>query len=68
MPAIRAFQVAQTRVVKVTANNVVDAVRIGNAAFENGQNSDNGVIDGPPVIWGNATTRVRVTDIAAEED
>lgn len=68
MPAIRYFEVTQQRKVKVAANSPYDAVRIAEAAFENGQNSGDGVIDGPMGVYGNARSKVRVTDIYCKED
>lgn len=67
MPEMRKFVVTEIREVAVRANTTADAVRIADAAFTNGQDIENGVIDGPPVIWGNTTTRVRQTALAAEE-
>lgn len=68
MPVIRHYRVTQTREVKVTANNPTDAVRIATAAFENGQNQDNGVVAGPSGVWGNTSTPVRPIDINAYEE
>jgi len=66
MPEIRNYVVTQTREVGVTANSLVDAIRIADAAFANGQNSDNGVIDGPQDVWGNTRTEIKETNIDAE--
>ena len=68
MPEIQHFVVTQTREVRVTANNAVDAVRIAGAAFENGQNSDYGVKNGPEGIWGNTRSQIKVTDISASKE
>lgn len=65
MPEIISYDVSQTREVKVRANSLEDAIRIANAAFNNGQNSEGGVKNGPEGIWGNTTTRVKETDITA---
>lgn len=67
MPEIRYFRVTQTREVMVTANNPADAVVIADAAFSSGQNSDSGVKHGPNGIFGNTTSRVKVTDTSAYE-
>lgn len=67
MPQIRYYKVIETRVVEVTANSPQDAVAIGAAAFNNGQNSDSGVKDGPHDVWGNTTEQVRTVRITAEE-
>lgn len=67
MPEMRNYTVIQTREVRVTANHAEDAVRIGAAAFKNGQNLDSGVIDGPEGVWGNTTSRVRQIEIIAKE-
>jgi hypothetical protein len=58
--------------VKVDATSVIDAARIANAAFLNGQNSDNGVVPGALLsdgeVWGNTTSRIRQTDLNVTED
>lgn len=63
MPEIIHYTITQTRTVDVTANNVSDAVQIAEAAFEHGQNSDNGIIikygKAPAGIYGNTTTRIK---------
>jgi hypothetical protein len=63
MPEIKHYEVEQIRRVKVQANNVVDAARIAAAAFDNGQNSGNGVINGPEGIWGNTSSKIEVTNL-----
>lgn len=68
MPETRYFEVSQTRKVKVTANTVANAILIADAAFENGQNTDDGVRNGPNGVWGNTTSRVRTTDMTAYEE
>lgn len=68
MPEMRHYEVAQTRKVKVIANSPADATAIADAAFTNGQNSDNGVKDGPAGIWGNTDSKVRVTDMTCYEE
>jgi hypothetical protein len=67
MPEMRNYIVTQTRDVKVTANNEVDAVSIAAAAFEHGQNSDVSVVrnKAPVGIWGNTSNRIRVIEIRA---
>lgn len=67
MPEMINYIVKQTRVVKVTANSPGDACDIGRRAFANGQNKEGGVIDGPVGIWGNTTSRIRVTKLEVEE-
>lgn len=67
MPEIRRYTVTQTRQVRVDANSEVDAIRIADAAFTNGQNVDNSVKDGPVGIWGNTVSRVRVVAVEAHE-
>lgn len=67
MPEMRYFTVTEVREVEVVANSVVDAGRIAAAAFENGQNSDGGVIDGPKGVWGNTRGRIRVRDQEVKE-
>lgn len=68
MPEMIHYKVSQTREVSVTANSIVDAVRIAAAAFDNGQNRHHGVINGPSDVWGNTDTRIRVIDISAREE
>lgn len=67
MPEIRRYLVKQTRTVLVDANHPGDACDIGRKAFENGQNADNGVIDGPVGVWGNTASKIRVTKLEVEE-
>ena len=68
MPEIMHFIVKEEREVRVAANSAVDAARIAEAAFSNGQNSNGGVIDGPEGIWGNTRSRVKTTSIMVLED
>lgn len=68
MPAIRHFVVKEEREVQVSANSAHEAVLIAAAAFQNGQNSGNGVIDGPPDVWGNTTSKIKTTHISATEE
>lgn len=68
MPEIRDYHVVETRSVRVSANTLVDAVRIASAAFEHGQNSSGGVSieHAPDEIWGNTTSRIRIEKMEAE--
>lgn len=68
MPEIRRYRVTQTRVVEVAANTEVDAVRIADAAFTHGQNTDLGVANGkgPEGVWGNTTNWVKTILVEAE--
>lgn len=68
MPEIRSYRVKHVRVVRVRANTLEDAVRLANAAFEHGQNSDHGIAKdkGPENIWGNTTGPITETKITAE--
>lgn len=68
MPAVKYYVVTQAREVKVTANSPEEAIRIGAAAFNNGQNRDNGVIDGPEGVWGNSTSAVIATGMSVREE
>jgi hypothetical protein len=65
MPAMLYFKVQQTREVEVCANRMEDAIRIAEAAFQNGQNFDRSVKDGPEGIWGNTTNLIKETNITA---
>lgn len=67
MPEIKRFLVTQTRTVEVTANEMGDACDIGRAAFANGLNRDNGVIDGPVGVWGNTSSKIRIKKLEVEE-
>lgn len=62
------YTISQEREVRVKANNVTDAVRIADAAFTNGQNSDSGAKDGPEGIWGNTVSEIKVIHTAARLD
>lgn len=69
MPEIIHYIITQTRTVDVSANKVSDAVRIAEAAFENGQNIDNGVkvLDHNLFgVYGNTTSRIRETALEVE--
>jgi len=70
MPAIRYFEVEETRVVRVAAHGPAQAGIIAQAAFDHGQNSDNGVVTGkgPVDVWGNTMTRIRTVSINVEEE
>lgn len=70
MPAMRRYRVTEMREVYVDANSVVDATRIGGAAFEHGQDASHGVAQGkaPEGVWGNTVTQVRAIDISATEE
>lgn len=56
----------EIREVIVTARSAKDAQAIATAAFKNGQNSANGVIDGPAGVWGNTEEQIRVTSQKVE--
>lgn len=66
MPAMKSYVVTETREVKVTATSILDASKIANAAFTYGQNSDNGVRNGPEGVWGNTTSAVAITHFAVD--
>lgn len=68
MPEVKYFTVTQEREVRVRANTAVDACRIAEAAFKNGQNADTGVVNGPEGIYGNTVTRIKETSIYAREE
>lgn len=68
MPEINDYTVVQVRQVRVTANSAVDAVRIAQAAFENGQNVERGVIRGPDGVWGNTRSRIETVSISAHKE
>ena len=69
MPEIRRYIVTQTREVHVTANSAADAVRLADAAFEHGQNSDSGIArdKAPEGVWGNTESRIRTVETWAKE-
>lgn len=68
MPEIIYYNVSQTREVRVRANSTIDALRLAEAAFENGQDSDDKVIDAPEGVWGNLVSKVRECDLSATRD
>jgi hypothetical protein len=68
MPEAKYYDVVQTRIVKVRANDAISAAKIAEAAFENGQNTDNGVKNPPEGVWGNTTSRVEVIDVHIRKD
>lgn len=61
MPEIRYFTVTQTREVKVDANDPLEAVQIGAAAFK-------GEINKGDLAWGRIARPVRERSIDATED
>jgi hypothetical protein len=68
MPEIKNFVVVQTSTVRVRANSARDAALIAAAAFDHGQNSDQGIAKPeavPEGVWGNTTHAIRVTGIQA---
>lgn len=69
MPEIRYYTVTQQRQVQVTANNVCDATRLAEKAFEEGQASNHGLwnklgLDG---VWGDTTSKIREISLHAKE-
>jgi hypothetical protein len=71
MPEMISYTVTQTREVKVTANSMVDAIRIAEVAFDKGQNADCGINtkdipDDMKGVWGNTRSFVKEIDIHAE--
>lgn len=68
MPEIKYYVVTQEREVQVVANNPIDAARIAQAAFDNGQNQDNGVKDPPDGVFGNTRSKITNKDIWAREE
>lgn len=70
MPEVRYYTVTQERQVKVTANSAVDAARIAEDAFENGQHKSEPSVasSGIEGIWGNTRSFVRTVDIHVRED
>lgn len=69
MPEVHSYTVEQIRKVEVRANSLDDACRIASAAFEHGQNSDNGVAygKGPAGVWGDTTSRIRTVSMTADD-
>lgn len=68
MPEIKYYTVKQTRMVRVRANNAMDATLIAKVAFEKGQDA-NGLIDPamlPFPIYGNTTSGVQETGLDTE--
>lgn len=70
MPQIKEYTVTQVRKVTVTANTEVDAIRIADAAFSKGQDS-NGRIkrgEGPEGVWGNTSGSIEVSEMTVKRD
>lgn len=67
MPKIRNYEVSQTRKVKVTANSPVDAIRIADVAFNEGQDA-NGKVVVPEDVWGNTTSAISTVDMSCYEE
>lgn len=66
MPAINYYTVTQTRQIHIAAESLVDAIRVADAAFTNGQN--NGAVTDPPKdANGWSTSLVKVTDMSGSE-
>lgn len=72
MPEIRHYKVTQIREVEVTANELGDALAIADAAFKNGQNSDNGAKLSSKEemkllgVWGNTSTEIKEVGLKGE--
>lgn len=70
MPEIRYYEVEQTRVVRVRAGSLVNAVRIASVAFDRGQTSDGRVLvtDELSGVSGDTITLIKETDLTARLD
>lgn len=75
MPATKNYIVTQTRKVHVSALTSIEAALIATAAFENGQNIDQGIKDPGSTrnnldgVWGNTTSWIETveTNVKLEE-
>lgn len=63
VPEIRQYKVTQTREVEIAANSHRDAIEIAHAAFENGQDANYRVIDGPQDVRGSTVTKVKTIEV-----
>jgi len=69
MSGIKYYKVQQVREVRVCATSVIDAARIGEAAFTDGQISDREIKVRPDdEIWGNTSSLIKTTNISAFEE
>lgn len=61
MPAIKYYEVEQTRTVKVAANSIVDATRVATEAFDAPKNNEDRLATAPDGIFGTVHGYVEVT-------
>jgi hypothetical protein len=61
MPAIKYYEVEQTRTIKVSANSIVDAIRVAAEAFDAPKNNEDRLATAPDGIFGNVHGYVEVT-------
>jgi len=64
MPELRYYTVTQEREVKVSAESAIDAARIAELAFTDGEDGDLMVLELP----GRALTPIRTRNIVVRED
>lgn len=69
MPQMKDFRVTQTRVVRVRANSMLDAIQIAEAAFEHGQDANGAITKdkGPKGVWGNTTSHIAEHELTVQE-
>lgn len=63
VPSAKYYVVEQTRSVKVTANNEASAFLIAQAAFATGQTPAGKVVEPPPNVWGDTTSKIEVDEV-----
>lgn len=69
MPEMRYYTVTQTREVKLVANSMSDAARLGDAAFKGGVRvGDFDIKERPEDVWGNATSDIKELDLNVKRD
>lgn len=65
MPEVRYYTVKQTRMVRVRANNTIDAAAIGKSAFEDGQDANGSIKRNkmPYAMYGDTVSHVVETGL-----
>lgn len=68
MPAIKYYEVEQTRTVKVAANSIVDATRVAAEAFDAADNNKDKLATAPDGIFGEVLGTVEVTRLDVSKE
>jgi hypothetical protein len=67
MPEIRHFVVTETRRVQVSANNAVDAAKIGQRAFDGEPTRSSIDVEADLGIWGHTNSSVQQTELNVKD-